>query len=479
MCPLLGCSRHLRIILLLTTLSIVRSSTAAPSIAVGKPHPPLVLWTIAGDAAISIDTYRGTKVLVIYFATWSPQSIETLATWTERTRQSIADKKLVLLGVMEEQHADRCRLFAQWKKITDMPLLHDPLNLAAVDHVPMVVGVDEHGFVRLIDPDPERLEDFIHRKFKYDPKQRRPAIENLPDPKYTERMAGEARNAASWREHGDALILGGLPPQIDEAITSYPRAVEFDANDGLAFFRLGVAYRIRYDRPERQPGDFQAAIDAWQQAVRKTPKNAVCRSRLAQYGLRFERPANLYRWIRTARKQIAERGETPVELAPQPTAVELAKPQTAFRAARSGTTDGDAAGGTPTDDQQLIAFEPIVVPSLSAKNKRYAQVLLVFRPSGRGGVQWDNRGDPLRVWLEPADDGVKFSRKFAAFKNPTAAGSSEERTLNFEVMLPRSSKHWPVTIKGHALYRVSGGGDGAASLLRRDFEVKVPHKSGL
>ena len=124
MCQFLGRSWPLRIILFLAAIVVARPSTAAPPFAIGKPHPPLILWTIAGDTAISIDTYRGTKVLVIYFATWSPQSVDNLATWRERTRQPVADKKLVLLGVMEEQHADRCRLFAQWKGITDLPLLH-------------------------------------------------------------------------------------------------------------------------------------------------------------------------------------------------------------------------------------------------------------------------------------------------------------------------------------------------------------------
>lgn len=479
MCPFLGRSRQLQIIMFLAAIFVARPSTAAPLIAIGKPHPPLVLWTIAGDTAISIDTYRGTKVLVIYFATWSPQSIDDLAAWRERTRQAVADKKLVLLGVMEEQYADRCRLFVQWKGITDLPLLHDPLNLAAVAHVPMVVGVDEHGFVRVINPDPDRFEkSFVRRTFKYDPKQRRPAIENLTDPRYTKRMAGEARTAASLREHGDALVLGGLPPQIDEALTTYPSAIELDADDGLAFFRLGVAHRIRYDQPQRQPGDFQAAIDAWKQAVRKNRNNAVFRSRLVQYGLRTDRTTSMYRWIPTARKKIAARGGTPEKLAVQPIAAELAKPRKKFKSVKSAGPDGDADGGTRPDDQPLVVFEAVVVPSVSAKRKRYAQLLLVFRPSDRGGVQWDNRGDPLRVRLEPAD-GVKFSRQFAAFKNPESAGSSEERTLSFEVKLPKSSKRWPVTIKGHALYRISSGGGSAVRLLRRDFEVKVPHQSGL
>ncbi len=52
-----------------------------------------------------------------------------------------------MLGVTQEQHADRCRLFAQWKQF-GWPILHDPINLLEAPAVPIVVAIDEHGIVR-------------------------------------------------------------------------------------------------------------------------------------------------------------------------------------------------------------------------------------------------------------------------------------------------------------------------------------------
>ena len=71
----------------------------------------------------------------------------------------------MLLGVTQEQHPDRCRLFAQWKGF-DWPILHDPINLLEAAAVPIVVAIDEQGVVRSVRPKPETLEqDFLDREF--------------------------------------------------------------------------------------------------------------------------------------------------------------------------------------------------------------------------------------------------------------------------------------------------------------------------
>ena len=72
--------------------------------------------------------------------------------WHEATKQLVEDGKLVVLGVVQEQHPDRCRLFAQWKGI-DWPILHDVLNLVGPDAVPIYIAIDEHGPVILTVPD--------------------------------------------------------------------------------------------------------------------------------------------------------------------------------------------------------------------------------------------------------------------------------------------------------------------------------------
>src|SRR3974377_1220627 len=77
-------------------------------------------------------------------------------------------KRLVLLGVTQEQHADRCRLFAQWKQF-DWPILHDPINLLEAPAVPIGVGIDERGTVRAVRPRPQTFAaEFLDKTFADD-----------------------------------------------------------------------------------------------------------------------------------------------------------------------------------------------------------------------------------------------------------------------------------------------------------------------
>ena len=69
----------------------------------------------------------------------------------------MAAGKLVVVGITQEQHSDRCRLFAQWKGI-DWPILWDPINLTGSSAVPIVTAIDEYGIVRSLRPKPETIE---------------------------------------------------------------------------------------------------------------------------------------------------------------------------------------------------------------------------------------------------------------------------------------------------------------------------------
>jgi hypothetical protein len=59
--------------------------------------------------------------------------------WHEGTAKWVKDGKLVLLGVIQEQHADRCRLLAQWKGFR-WPILHDPINVLEATGVPILTA---------------------------------------------------------------------------------------------------------------------------------------------------------------------------------------------------------------------------------------------------------------------------------------------------------------------------------------------------
>ena len=71
-----------------------------------------------------------------------------------------------MLGVIQEQHADRCRLFQQWKGL-EFPIVQDALNQNAISVVPVVMLIDEHGVVRSLRPNPRTLvAEFIEKEFE-------------------------------------------------------------------------------------------------------------------------------------------------------------------------------------------------------------------------------------------------------------------------------------------------------------------------
>ena len=101
--------------------------------------------------------------------------------WHEATREWVKQGRLVLLGVTQEQHADRCRLFAQWKRL-DWPILHDPINLLEAPAVPIVVAIDEHGIVRAVRPRPETFAaEFLDKTFADDAQPGAPPSAGPPD----------------------------------------------------------------------------------------------------------------------------------------------------------------------------------------------------------------------------------------------------------------------------------------------------------
>ena len=117
--------------------------------------------------------------------------------------------RLVLLGVTQEQHADRCRLFAQWKQF-DWPILHDPINLLEAPAVPIVVAIDEHGIVRAIRPRPETFEtEFLDKTFADDAQPGAPRSAGPPDLDSLRRKAEANPAAGAWRAVGDALTIWG------------------------------------------------------------------------------------------------------------------------------------------------------------------------------------------------------------------------------------------------------------------------------
>ncbi len=61
--------------------------------------------------------------------------------WHERTQPFVDEDRLQVVGIVQEQHAERARLFMQWKGLA-WPLLVDSLNLMGVEGIPLTYFLD-------------------------------------------------------------------------------------------------------------------------------------------------------------------------------------------------------------------------------------------------------------------------------------------------------------------------------------------------
>ena len=80
--------------------------------------------------------------------------------WHERTRELRETGRIRTVGIIQEQHPDRARLFMQWKGM-DWPILVDSLDLLDVSVVPITVLIDEAGIVRKVGARASDLEAFL------------------------------------------------------------------------------------------------------------------------------------------------------------------------------------------------------------------------------------------------------------------------------------------------------------------------------
>ncbi len=463
-------------ILLLVSTAVGQSPTRSPATAskakVGEPHPQIVLPAADGTGPIALSGFRGKKVLLIHFASWSEDCRRRLPAWVERTRSLVESKKLVVVAVAQEQHADRARLLVQWLN-ADWIVLHDPLNLLGIRAVPKMIALDEQGIVRDTNPRPDTIaESFVLKDFAKSPSPTpEPETTDLPDPRITRRIAGESRVSGPWRDHGDALVLAGLPPQLDEAIAAYEKALTLNHDDFAAAFRLGVARRIRFERPERHEDDFQQAVTAWQRAVRGDPRHSIYQARVKQYGPAVDREHGFYGWINEARAAIAARGQTPVSLAVEPSPAEQARPAGEFKVSSRPVPERDRKA--TVDAGNLVRITQAVVRGTEKRNQSIAMVHLVLTLDADRHARWCNTKEPLRVWIQRPQTG-RLAEEYVELPNPPAAESTEERTVNFQLRLPPTKKGI-LTFKAQVLYWVHESGESAEPrLLRRDVDVRVP-----
>ncbi|HMQ23021.1 MAG TPA: hypothetical protein PKE00_11065, partial [Planctomycetota bacterium] len=229
--------------------------------------------------------------------------------WHERLKEARAAGKIVVIGLIEEQHPDRCRLFLEWQGI-DWPILVDSLNRSGVWAVPLVWAIDEHGVLRHTKPSVDWvLGDFLETT--YDAPAETRVTKLPPSPAEASYLAGD---------YTTAIDLAGkeLAAQPSHAL----------------HFLIGCAHRARCDaaRPgsptatRARNADFQAAIDAWTRAIDAAPQNYIYRRRIQQYGPRLDKPYPFYDWVEEARNDLKQRGHEPPPLLVEPEGAEVARP---------------------------------------------------------------------------------------------------------------------------------------------------------
>jgi tetratricopeptide (TPR) repeat protein len=391
--------------------------------------------------------------------------------WHEATKTLQERGRLRMVGIVQEQHPERARLFMQWKRMT-WPILTDPLDLLGVSVVPVTVAIDEHGIVRAIDPRPERIqEEFLEKRYEPPPAGDDGGAAGPPDLERLREAAAGAGSAAGWRAYADALFLWGGGARLDEAIGAYERAIEKDPGDAPSRFRLGVALRARYDSQRRRGNDFQRAVAVWERALDIDPNNYIWRRRIQQYGPRLEKPYPFYDWVDTARHEIQARGETPAPLTVEPGGAELAPAASTFEGPAVLAKEPDPGGRIHRDPGTFVKVEATVVPT-TVRPGGAARVHLDFRPNVEKKAHWNNEVADLGVWVAPPAGWQVDERSLSAPRPPQAV-SEETRRVELELRIPEDAKAGASMLPAYALYYVCEDVRGARLYRRQDLDIQV------
>lgn len=387
-----------------------------------------------------------------------------------KTRQWVKQGKLVVLGIAQEQHPDRNRLFAQWHKL-NWPILHDPINFMQVRGVPIEVAIDEQGIVRNLRPDMDNFEqEFLNKKFTDESVKPSKTKATRPDLPALRRHAEKGSSSQAWRELGDALVLWGTKTKINDAINAYEQAIKLNPNDGDAHFRLGVCYRIRYDSVQQEGDDFQTAVNHWTRARAIQPNQYIWRRRIEQYGPRLTKPYPFYDWVQTAARDIKARGEKPVELMVLPTGSEIASPERTFETEENNIKPPDPQGQINRDIKNLILSEVTVVPP-QIKPEETTRVHVTLRPNPKLKAHWNNEVEPLKLWVD-APNGWKAYPQMLTAPQGEQPQTTEPRQLEFEVRAPAGAKG-TTKLNAYALYYVCEDLGGVCYFLRKDLSITI------
>jgi tetratricopeptide (TPR) repeat protein len=392
--------------------------------------------------------------------------------WHEATAELQAQGKLQMVGIVQEQHPDRARLFMQWKRM-GWPLLVDSLNLLDVGVVPITLTIDEHGIVRGVHGFRDGGEDLAQRFLAQTFEGPETVEDTKPAPPDLSRLKTTAireGSALAWRRYAEQLTLWGGPRRLDEAVTAFERALAVEPEDPATHFRFGAALRARYDTAGGHPGDFQRAVAEWGRALELDPNNYIWRRRVQQYGPRLTKPYPFYDWVAQAREEIAARGDVPHPLVIEPQGAELASPSTELAVARGTAAEPDPEDKVIHDRGRLVAVETTVVPRRVPPGEA-ARVHVVLRPRPGTTAHWNNEAGNLELWLAPPE-GVEVDGRRHVVPNAATAVSLEPRRVEFELQRSADASG-KLSLGAYALYYVCEDARGACLYRRQDFTIPL------
>ncbi len=377
--------------------------------------------------------------------------------WHEATKAWQAAGDLQMVGIIQEQHPDRARLFMQWKEM-GWPILIDSLDLLETTVVPMTLLIDEHGVIRQIQPPRDRLEElrtnFLDVAFEAPGTTAETSLPGMSD------RAAAAVSAYLWGDTNDP----------DAVVAAFERAVDADPDHGYTLFRTGVAYRWRYDSDDSRPGDFQRAVHYWERALSVDPNNYIWRRRIQQYGPRLAKPYSFYDWVATARRDITERGGDPSPLVVEPGGAEFAQPQRAFTVDATAVEPPEMNDRIYRDSGEYVEVEATMVPS-AIKPGASTRAHVSFVPVEAIKAHWNNEVDDLIFWVE-VPPGWQLDRRAVTVPNPAETVSNETRTVELEIKAPDDASG-RYEFPGYALYYVCEDVNGICLYRRQDVTLKV------
>jgi len=395
--------------------------------------------------------------------------------WHEKTKELQKNGKIQVVGLIQEQHADRCSLFQAWHGM-EWPVLVDSLNLLGVRAVPLTFLIDEHGVIRKSRAKSKDLEHFLETKYPTPDFVARPTV--APNLVQLHGQAKQSNAADDWRAYGDALFLSGQDKNLDDCIDAYRSALKA-SKDAKAHFRLGVALRRRYESSRARENDFRDALTEWGRALAIVPGQYIWRRRIEQYGPRLAKPYSFYDWVNQARRDLTARGATIPPLRVEPSGAEFAHPSKRFAAEAAERTEPDPSDELPLDEKPLIRAQIAVAPA-TLRPGSTARVHVHLTPNSKRKAHWNNEagrtpGETV-LWLRPPA-GVEVDRRRRAVSATTSDGavSDERRELEFEVKLSKSAKvsNGRVRIPAYVTYYVCEDTDGVCFYFRQNLEIEL------